>query len=173
MRWTKVGVISLLLVSLLLASCSPEPGPSGQEIWNKILWVGSLGFLGENDHGLVSFMRILIFILMFALLFEGSKVTGLSRNIAIVVSAVIAIMSSLFIPASVLEAIGVTYATLISIIFIGVPIIGGLLVFRMIPGTSRGWIALRIVILAILLTILYSIQYYAFTEVEVAKTFLS
>ena len=47
MRLNKVGVISLLLVSLLLVSCAPSPGPS-EGIWDTILSIGSLGFLCER-----------------------------------------------------------------------------------------------------------------------------
>lgn len=162
MNWKRAGVISLvLLLSILVVSCTTEPGPSFKDIWNKLLWFGSLGFLGENEFGLVGFMRILLVVLVFALLYEGSRVAGFSQNTGIVVSAILAIISVIFIPNAVLAGIGAAYATIVSIVFIGVPVVGGLLVFRMIPGNTRGEIFIRIIILLILLMILISVKSHA------------
>ncbi len=162
MNWKRVGVIGLvLLFSLFIVSCTAEAGPSLGDIWNKLLWFGSLGFLGENEFGLVGFMRILLVVLVFALLYEGSRVAGLSQNIGIVVSAILAIISVIFIPNAVLVGIGAAYATIVSIVFIGVPVVGGLLVFRTIPGNTRGEVIIRIIILLILLMILISAKSHA------------
>lgn len=163
MRCKKLAIVALLLLlALLVVSCSPNPGPSGKEIWQKILWFGSLGFLGSTDDGLVSFMRILIFILVFALFFLGAgMIPGLGRNTAIVIAAVLAIISVMFIPASVLVGVGAAYATLTSVVLIGAPIVGGLALFRMIPGDTRGGIAVRCIVLLVLLAILIAVKYHA------------
>lgn len=181
MRWGKVGVVSLLLVALLVASCAPAPGPSGSEVWETILEIGSLGFLCKNEPvnlffglvtidrcnreaGLIALMRILIGILVFALLYMGtSAVPGLNqnRNIAITVSLILAVMSVIFIPESVLIGIGSAYATIISVILIGAPIVGGLLLFRMIPVNSRGGIGMRIIMLLLLIFVLTAVKNYA------------
>ena len=167
MRWNKAGVISLLLVSLLLLSgCpfTPDPGPSASDIWNTILNIGTLGFLGSGEEGLVSLMRILIFILVFALLYlAASIVPGLNqnRNISIAVAAILSIISVIFIPSSVLIGVGAAYATLISVILIGAPIVGGLALFRMIPGETRGGIAVRCIVLLVLLAVLIAVKYHA------------
>lgn len=164
MRWNKAGVIGLLLVVLLLVSCTPDPGPSASDIWDTILNIGTLGFLGSGEEGLVSLMRILIFILVFALLYmAASIVPGLNqnRNISIAVAAILSIISVIFIPASVLIGVGAAYATLVSVILIGAPIVGGLALFRMIPGETRGGIAVRCIVLLVLLVVLITVKYHA------------
>lgn len=164
MRWNKAGIIGLLLVVLFLVSCTPDPGPSASDIWDTILNIGTLGFLGSGEEGLVSLMRILIFILVFALLYmAASIVPGLNqnRNISIAVAAILSIISVIFIPSSVLIGVGAAYATLISVILIGAPIVGGLALFRMIPGETRGGIAVRCIVLLVLLAVLIAVKYHA------------
>ncbi len=158
MQWKKAGVIVLILFSLFLVSCTPASGPSADDIWDKLLWFGTLGFLGNNEDSLVGFMRILIVILVFALLYEGVKVTGISHNSGIAVALVLAIMSGMFIPGAVLAGIGAAYATIISVIFIAAPIVGGLLAFRMIPADKPSYIILRIIVLLLLLMVLISVK---------------
>lgn len=162
MRCKKFAIIGILLIFLFVVSCTPNAGPSGEEIWEKILWFGTLGFLGSTEDGLVSFMRILVFILVFALFFLGaSMVPGLGRNTAIVIAAVLAIISVIFIPSSVLIGIGAAYATLTAVVLIGAPIVGGLALFRMIPGETRGGIAIRCIVLLVLLAVLIAVKYHS------------
>ena len=75
MRWKSAGVISLLILVLCTSSVFgfPQPGPSAGEIWRTILNIGTLGFLESSQNGLVSLMRILIFILVFALLYMAAS----------------------------------------------------------------------------------------------------
>ena len=172
MRWKSAGVVSLLVVFLLVASCAPAPGPS-TSIWDTVLQIGSLGFLCKStffglgcdyEGGLVAFMRVLIGILIFALLYmAASAVPGLSanRNIAITVSIILALMSVIFIPSSVLVGIGAAYATILSVVLIGAPIAGGLLLFRMVSGDSRSGLAMRIVLLLLLIFVLTAVKNYA------------
>ncbi|HLD39829.1 MAG TPA: hypothetical protein VJB13_01685 [Candidatus Nanoarchaeia archaeon] len=172
MRWNKVGVIGVLVIFLFLVSCAPSPGPS-KGVWDTILNIGSLEFLCRGGitasgcdfvGGLISLMRVLIGIVIFALLYMGaSAVPGLSnnRNIAITVSLILAIISVIFIPSEVLVGIGAAYSLLFSVILIGAPIVGGLLLFRAIPGDSRGGIVARIIILCLLIWGLALLKHYA------------
>lgn len=173
MRWTKVGVVSLLLISLLLASCVPDSknaAPSDLDIWGTILNIGSLGFLCDNpgvevfgysffrkcntEANLVALMRVLIGILTFALLYMGtSAVPGLNqnRNVSIAVSIILAIMSVIFIPNSVLLGIGAAYGSLVAIIMIGAPVLGGFLLYRSM--SDQHW-AFKVLVLVTILGIL-------------------
>src|SRR3989338_1919714 len=172
MRWNKVGVIGVLVIFLFLVSCAPSPGPS-KGVWDTILNIGSLEFLCRGGitasvcdfvGGLVSLMRVLIGILVFALLYLGaSAVPGLreNRNIAIVVCIILSLMTVIFIPTEVIVGIGAAYSTLLAAILIAAPIVGGMLLFRAIPGNSRGGIVLRIVILLLLVWILIAVKHYA------------
>ena len=102
-------------------------------------------------------MRILIVILVFALLYEGVKVTGISHNSGIAVALVLAIMSECS-SREQFYGIGAAYATIISVIFIAAPIVGGLLAFRMIPADKPSYIILRIIVLLLLLMVLISVK---------------
>ena len=128
----------------------------GQEVINvaKLDWVnGGTGVSGENY--LTGFMRLAIFFLIFVLLFELASRTGvLQRNTAIAVAAILSLISAIFIPGSVLAAIGISYATLFSFILIGSVIVGGLFLVYMIPTTSLPFRILRIVLLLLLFWIL-------------------
>jgi len=174
MRWNKVAVVGILLVSLLLAGCPFDSGsagpPSDVNIWQTVLKIGSLGFLcnfsksptcqaGDND--LVALMRILIGILTFALFYmAASAVPGLrdQRNIAVVVSIILAIMSVIFIPASVLIGIGSAYGALVAIVMIGAPTVGGFLLYRAL--SDQHWF-FKVAVLGIILLLLTAVKYFA------------
>ena len=167
MRWNKVAVISLLLVSLLLTLpfvSAQGPGPSVGDVWDTILEIGSLGFLCERgwfglgpcdyENNLVALMRVLIGILTFALFYMGaSAVPGLreQRNIAITVSIILAIISVIFIPNAILKVIGAAYATVVAVIMIGAPVAGGFLLYRSM--SDQHWVV-KVMVLVILLIIL-------------------
>ena len=161
MRCKKLAIIGILLVFLLVVSCTPEPGPSAEDIWQKVLWFGTLGFVGDYDGGMVGFMRILIFILVFGLLYTvAGVVPGLNqnRNLAIAVALILSIISILFIPDAILIGVGAAYATIVSVILIGAPIVGGYLLFRAIPEDNK---LARIFVLLVLLFVLIAVKSHA------------
>src|SRR3989338_5382949 len=98
----KMWWLASLLVLPLVSAQGPLEVIGG--VWNKILTIGSLSFLGID--GLVPFTRILIWILTFALFFSvmsflGAGGTGerktfgfLKRNHAMVIAAVLATISA-------------------------------------------------------------------------------
>lgn len=165
MEWKKSGVGAFLLsLAAFLASCTPTGAfPSLMDIWLKILWFATLGWLGYYQEGpMVGFMRILVVILVFAILYELATLTGfLSRNIAITIALILALMSGIFIPGSVFAGIGAAYATIVSLFLIGVPVLGGLYAFMRIPTTSRVYRFFRIVILLVLLMVLIAVKSHA------------
>lgn len=160
---SSVIIFSLLLLSILLVSCSTTtPPPSTFADWVK--YIGSMGFLdvvaANGGNTLVGFVRILVAILVFAILYEAAHLF-LSQNIAITISAILAIISAIFIPGPVLAGIGSAYATLFSLALIAAPVVGGLWAIWRIPGTTRAQIGLRIVILFILLWVLIAVKEHA------------
>ena len=160
----KKGVVVTFLISLLslLTACTATGLPSGIEIWNKILWFGSLGWLGHTDNPMAGFMRIMIFILVFAILYELANLTGfLGRNVAITIALVISLISAVFIPGSVLAGIGAAYGTIVALFLIGLPVVGGLYGFFRIPTTTRFHRFMRLVVLLILLAVLIAVKNHA------------
>ncbi len=161
----------LLLASLFLVSCQ-QAGISGSSIYNKILWFGSLGFLGASGNPMSGFMRILVTILVFAIFYElgGIPIGGgplLTPSIRTTISLILAIISGVFIPTSVLAGIGAAYGTLVALFLIGLPVVGGLYAIHRIPNTYRFYIFLRIVIIIILLAILISVKIHALDLVNI------
>ncbi|MEK6951038.1 MAG: hypothetical protein AABX13_04925 [Nanoarchaeota archaeon] len=164
MSWKKGRVlISLLVLSFFLLACTDASGSiTVKPIWDKILNVASLQFLGVTEgNALIAFMRLLVAILVFAVLFELGRLTPLGRNTAIVVAAILAIMSAIFIPGNLLAGIGGAYATVVAFVLLGIPVLGGFYALMAIPGTSRGMIALRLAVILLLLWILISIKTHA------------
>ena len=157
-----IGVLAGL-TSLLVACTSTSTPVSGIDIWNKVLWFGTLGFLGYSVEGpMVGFMRIAVFILVFALMFEGSRFLGfLGRNSRIVITLILSLISVIFIPGNVLAGIGAAYGTLVAFILLGSVIVGIGALYINIPTTSLGYRLLRLAVLVVLLFILISVKQHA------------
>ncbi|MBS3139801.1 hypothetical protein J4479_02250, partial [Candidatus Woesearchaeota archaeon] len=115
---------SLALMPLLfLTACqsSSTNFPSFTDIWGRILGIASLGFLNTAANA-EAFMRLMVFILVFAVFYEASRLTQFQPNIRAVISLVLAIISAVFMPAGVLAGIGITYGTITAFVLIGVPV---------------------------------------------------
>lgn len=159
-------LLSLLLALPLVSAASPLGVMSG--VWNKVLSVGSLSFLGVS--GLVPFTRILIWVLTFALFFSvmsflGAGAAGerrtlgfLKRNHAMVIAAVLATISAIFLPVAAILAVGVGWATAVGLLLIGAPIVGLWYVLWSIPGKdqpdTKGTVLLKLLISLLLFWIL-------------------
>src|SRR3989344_2843319 len=128
-----VGIISIPLV---LADLNSTFGG----VWQTILSIGNLSFLGLSDGSVVvAFTRILIWILLFTIFFAAALlVLGpgsgggttfrtsnlLTRGQSGIVAGVIATIGTVFMPAQVLLATGAGWATFISLVLIGLPVVG-------------------------------------------------
>lgn len=161
-RW----LLSALLMLPLVSAAGPLDVIGG--VWNKILSVGSLSFIGVS--GLVPFTRILLAILCFTLFFAVLLVLPASkdgsprfkRNHAIVIAAVLAIMSAIFLPVAAILAVGVGWATAVGLILIGAPILGLGWVLWNTPGKdekgnsqeTKGTVLLKLLVSMLLFWIL-------------------
>jgi hypothetical protein len=165
MNLKKSGIGVLAALSSFLAACTSTAGPtSASDIWNNILFIGSLGFLTNSitDGPMVGFMRIAIFILVFTLLYEGSRFLDfLGRNSRIVIALILSLISVIFIPGNILAGIGAAYGTLVAFVLLGSVILGIGWAYMSIPATSLGYRLIRIAILVILLLILISVKQHA------------
>lgn len=170
LKWIMVLMLSaILLSSFVTAKSDPKlSGASGSDgglfdsvggAFDKILDFASLSFIfgSDNPEGkFFGFVRILIAILIFSIIYLGiSAIPGMggSRNIAIVIALVLAIMTSIFIPKTVLASFGATYAILFSLIIIGGPVIG-ITALLIITPTPRWYIALVKLVAVVILYIL-------------------
>ena len=166
-RMLLLPLVSLLTIPFVLGDISSTLN----NVWWKILSLGNLSFLGMSDGSIVSgFVRLMIWLLMFTLFFaviRGTKdmapMKYFRKGQAVVVAAIIATISAVFMPADVLMATGGTWATIISLILIGGPIVGLGYILTKIPGEdeeTRGTILLKIFICLILLWILSAIRFH-------------
>ena len=160
-------VFSLLIIGLFIISCAPANQasnvPIGQQVMNTISHIGTLKFLGVTSGGnaLVGFVRVLVAIMVFAILFESGRFF-LNQNIAAAAAGVLAVISAIFMPANILAGVGGAYATLTAFVLIGIPVVGGLfVVFQVIPSTTRFWLGLRTLLIILLIWILSNVKTHA------------
>ena len=166
----KMWLLSALLALPLVAAEGPLEFISG--IWDKFLTIGSLSFIGVN--GVAPFTRILIGILTFTIFFAlltflgagGSSDTKnlkfLQRKHAIVIAAVMAIMTALFLPVSVILGIGAGYATAIALALTGLPILGFGYLLWTIPEKgkeTKGTVLLKLLLSMLLFWILSAMNH--------------
>lgn len=167
----KRGYLYLLVfLGLFLVACTSSEGEGfdAAEIWDQFIYIFSLGPFLEGTEALEAFMRAIVGILVFALLFEaGSRLGFLTRRTAMIVAGVLAIITAIFLPGTILAGIGSAYAIAFAAILILTPVVGGLWVIfgsaggnPIIPHTRFGH-GLRIVILAVLLWILMAVKDHA------------
>lgn len=160
--------ILLCLVPLVLADASSLMGG----VWDKIISMGRLDFLGFSDGTIVAaFTRILIGIFLFTVFFGVATTMGgkngalgfLNRGQAGVVSAILAIICAVFMPTSVLLAVGAGWATAVALILIGGPILGLTYLLWKIPWDgkeTRYTILLKLVLCLLMFWILTAMKYH-------------
>lgn len=82
------------------------------------------GLFSRFSENPAVWMRILIVIGLFAVLFFGASKLGFQKNIAVVIALVIAIMASIGIPDAVLVFLAQTYGAIFQIILVLIPGVG-------------------------------------------------
>jgi hypothetical protein len=140
-------LILLLILGTILSPCALAEGEGIKGTISSVLDIGRLEWLFGNtaENQLVGFMRIVIAILIFTVLYMGLSAANqamggnaIPKNIAITISILLAIISAVFIPGEVLMMFGETYATIFSLIIIGGPIIAIMALCFATPTPGRG-----------------------------------
>tara|TARA_Y100000310_G_C20667471_1_gene808406 strand:- start:1672 stop:2196 length:525 start_codon:yes stop_codon:yes gene_type:complete len=162
----------ILFLFVLLAVLPVVLGGTLDNVWNKILDFGRLDFLGISDGSLVTaFTRILIGIMLFTIFFAslstfvGGRI-GMNRGQSGVVAAILAIISAIFMPANVLLAVGAGWATAISLILVGGPVLGiGYVLWNLdkwleLESDTRGSVMFKLALCLILFWILSAMKYH-------------
>ena len=159
--------VLLLLMGLFLVSFSSLVLAQGDLFGgalDTVLEIGSLEFIfGSNaDNKFIGFVRIAIAVLIFTIIYMGlSFIPNMSRNISIVIASVLAIVSSVFMPASVLSGFGGTYAVIFAFLIIGGPISGvGWLLFGT-PTPGRFVAALKFLGVLLLMWLVDEVAHWA------------
>lgn len=170
-----LALLALLTIPLALADLSTTLS----NVWSRILDFGSLSFLGiSGGQGVIAFTRILLGILVFCIFFAVITVFGrggggdaarapasfFNRTQAIVIAAVMAIISAVFLPAEAILATGAGWATAVAFLLIGGPIVGiGYVLWNITDwindGTeTRGTLFLKVMLCLMLLWVLSSMN---------------
>lgn len=156
MNKNKLGLF--LMLSLMLSALSAHFVAAAQP-WDTVTniitlqFMTNLGFSSIVDpfEGLI---RFLLLIMLFSVLFKGAELLKLGKNVSIVLASVISIISVIFIPGTILIAAAASYATLVSVVILGIPILlMGFLYFFM---KDHPWI--RVAIMAILFFVLKGME---------------
>ncbi len=154
-------------------------GDTVKNVWESVLSVGSLQFLGVTpDTAVVAFTRILLVIFVFALLFgvlsgfggSAGPLSFLSRGQAAIVAGVMALITGIFLPPSVILAVGTEWATLISLLLLGAPIFGLFFLLWTIPKDSCAWRFLRLVVGLLLFWIVSAMRQHVLQLVPATST---
>ncbi len=173
----KIIVLFLLLFTFPLVHA--DIGDTVKTVWESVLSVGSLGFLGVSpDTAVVAFTRILLVIFVFAVLFgvlsgfggSAGPLSFLSRGQAGVVAGIIAILTGVFFPPSVILAIGTEWATVVSLLLLGAPILGLFFLLWTIPKDSCAWRFLRLVVGLLLFWIVSAMREHVLQLVPATST---
>ncbi len=158
MNKNKLGLF--LMLSLMLSALSAHfAAAAAEEPWDTVTKIITLQFMTNLGFSSIvdpfeGLIRFLLLILLFSVLFKGAELLKLGRNISIVLAAVISIISVIFIPGTVLIAAAASYATLVSVVLLGIPIfLMGFLYFMM---KEHPWI--RVAIMAILIFVLKGME---------------
>ncbi len=139
---------------------SPSPSPpidGGSQItiiWQTIIGIGSLQFLFSSnaDDQLCGFLRIIMAILVFTLLYLGlSAIPGLTRGTAIAIGILLSIVSVIFMPCSIFLAWGTAYATLIAFVVVFGPALAGGAFLLLTPTPNRKIAFLKLMVVLILM----------------------
>ena len=154
------GLFLLLQVSFVMADLGSTMG----NVWDKVLSVGNLEFLGLSSSAMVvAFTRILIWILVFAIIYAVARLDALrfmNKNQKMVIAGVFATISAIFMPVPVILAVGSSWATLVAFLLIGAPIVAiGILLFN-ISNDSCPYIFLKLMLCFLLLWLLAAMQHH-------------
>jgi hypothetical protein len=145
-------LVLLLVLGTMLSPCVLAESDGIKGTISDILDIGRLEWLlgGSAENQLIGFIRIIIAILIFTMLYLGLSVANnamggnaIPKNIAITIGILMAIVSAVFIPGEVLMMFGETYATIFSLIIIGGPILAILSLCFMTPTPGRGMAFLK------------------------------
>jgi signal transduction histidine kinase len=165
-RWFSRLFILVLVMILVAMPVFAGPFSSISSAFASVLNIFKI-FDQLSVAQFIGFLRLLIGILIFTIIYSaiglvnkiGSSGEGfLSKNIAITISIILAIMTSIFIPGGILIAIGASYAAIFSFIVLGSLIGGALFLVVGLPTPNRFVASAKLVGLILISVILGKIN---------------
>lgn len=185
MKKKNVVILSLSLIFVLLLATSVFARENiFQRTMDTLLSIFSLDFLDNDEAKLGAFLRGIIWITVFIVIFNvvnkigagSARGTMFNRGSAIVLAGVFATLTSIFLPPGFLIALGEGYSTVMAAILIGILAIFVLVItYQVLPGlglTGRVLAAVRIAFLLVLLSLLDLITGYVTDNFSVVTPFI-
>ncbi len=178
LKSTLFALLTFLSMPLAFADLSSTMA----SVFDTIVGMGNLSFLGFS-HGsvIVGFTRVLIWTLIFTLLFavtssfgfNSKKKSGplgfLSKSQGMIIAAIIATISAVYLPNQVLLATGAGMATIFGLLLVGGPVVAVALLLFQLPGKDKDGkskpedimsVSLKLVIVLVLFWVLTVMRYH-------------
>ncbi len=155
MRKRLLQILSIVLLVVLFSSfVLAEAKPITEVVktaFTDLFNLASLSDAGSGENRMVGFIRIAIGILIFTICMIGLRFISdhVPKNMAIAIAIVISIISSVFIPGSVLSAIAAGYAVFFSFIIYGSMLFPPAYFLFAYPTSNRAIAGLKLGILAL------------------------
>ena len=173
MQKKRMLLLLLVFFPLAIPLAQADFGETMGNVFSKITGIGNLTWLGMADSAVVlAVTRLLIWVFIFTVIFaviaiasgkERKSLGFFQRNHAMVIAFVMATISAIFIPPSVLLAVGVGWATAVSLLLIGGPIVGLAMLLWLIPfdgKETRNSLFLKLILCLLMFWVLSAMQYH-------------
>ncbi len=173
-KWLFAVLFALVLFITTLPLATATVSDTLSSIGDKVISIGNLGWMGYSDGSvIVGLTRILIWLLVFALLF--AVMTGMGgekgstpmkffgRKQAAIVAAILATITAVFLPASVLLATGAGWATVVAFVLVGLPVVGIAYLLWQIPwdeNETKFTVFLKLILCLVLFWVLSAMKYH-------------
>jgi hypothetical protein len=175
-----LGVLAGIGLAIPLAHAAiASPIDTIGNVFSMISQFFSLDWLIKNNQHLVGFLKFLLWITVFSIFFiGGSRVPVIGRRLAGILSAVIATITIIFTPNTVMFSLWESYTVVVLFVLIGIPVGGFLyLAYGILPGAisnRQGLAAARIFIFLLCWMLAFSVTQWgdrllASTMVSAAK----
>tara|TARA_Y100000310_G_scaffold345611_2_gene467300 strand:+ start:4750 stop:6120 length:1371 start_codon:yes stop_codon:yes gene_type:complete len=156
--YKKVGLLSAMWMFLVTMLSQLALALSPQDIIKEIVTLQFLSRVGLQNVGdpLEGLIRFLLLIALFAIFYKGAEALKLGRNIAITLAAVFSIISTIFIPSTILIAAGASLGTLFGVILLVIPLGSLIMMYKFFNDSP--W--MRVFILAVQAVVLWEMNTY-------------
>lgn len=119
---TSIGFFTLLLSQLVTAAL-PTTGVD----WFKYIitfgWLKAVGLSTATVDPLEGFIRFLLLITFFLVLFKGAQLLRLGTGSAVAIALVFSLIGMIFVPGTIILAAAASYGTIFSLVILGLPVL--------------------------------------------------
>lgn len=151
----------LLSFPLVSAASSTDTGRRMIEVLERIFGGIFIDVRARLPYNLfIFYMRTLLWVLLFAILYYGVGFVikdAKQKNIKITIAFVLALMTTVLIPAGLVEQIVTTYSLVGALLLIAIPICALLLInFKVLNKKERGFYVIKAILFYLVAVILYN-----------------